>query len=77
MRDDFDELLKSGLLAPPEDFAHRVMQRIAGLPLPELPAQPRGTESMIQWIALVGAGLIGAAQLAAFMFGIWTAAAAS
>jgi len=77
MVEDFDELLKGGLLAPPEDFTHRVMERIAELPLPGLPAQPSGREKRMQWIALAGAGLVGAAQLVIFMFGIWTATAAS
>jgi hypothetical protein len=76
MHEDFDDLLKDGLLAPPEDFARRVMARVDELPPPEFAALPRRAGARMQWIALAGAGLLGAAQLAAFMFGIWTATAA-
>jgi hypothetical protein len=77
MPEDFDELLKGGLLAPPENFTHRVMARIAELPLPVSAAETGGRAERIQWLALVGASLVGAAQLAAFMFGIWTTTVAS
>jgi hypothetical protein len=77
MPEDFDELLKGEVLALREDFALRVMARIGQLPMPESPAEPSGRAERIQWLALIGAGLVGAAQLAAFMFGIWATTAAS
>ena len=77
MPEDLDELLEGGLLAPPEDFTRRVMERVAELPLPQSSADKGGRAERIQWLAIVGAGLVGAAQLAAFMFGIWTTTAAS
>jgi hypothetical protein len=68
MNDDLDSQLQSGLLVPPEDFSQQVMQRIAYLPLPV--RRPRWRDRL-QWIALVGGGILGATQLAAFLFGIW------
>ncbi len=73
MDKDLEGLLASGLLETPEDFAQRVMQRIDGLPLPVRPAQPR---EWLQWLALIGGVVLGATQLAGFMFGIWLAATA-
>lgn len=77
MPEDFEQLLKTGLLEPPEDFTRRVMERVDELPLPDFAAPPRRAREKIQWLALIGAGLVAATQLAAFMFGIWTATAAS
>lgn len=77
MSDDLESLLNTEFLEPPEDFTARVMARIDQLPPPEAAPQPSPTRERIQWIAFIGAGLVAAAQLAAFMFGIWTAAAAS
>jgi hypothetical protein len=73
MDEDWDELLHSGLLEAPEDFPRRVMQRIEHLPAPE--RRSRAWE-MLQGLALVGGGLLGLAQLAGFIFGIWAAVAA-
>jgi len=77
MPEDFDGLLGDGLLAPPDGFTHRVMAQIAELPLPEWRAQPKGPGIKIQWLAVAGAALVGAAQLGAFIFGIWATTAAS
>jgi hypothetical protein len=73
MNEDLDELLESGLLEPPADFSERVMQRIAGLPLP---ARRSRSWEILQWLALAGGGILAIAQLAGFMFGVWAAVAA-
>jgi hypothetical protein len=73
MNDDLDSQLQAGLLIPPEDFSQQVMQRIACLPLPV--RRPRWLDRL-QWIALVGGGIAGATQLAAFVFGIWAVTSA-
>ena len=73
MDKDWDRLLESGLLEAPGDFPQRVMRRIDSLPLPA--KQSRSWE-MLQWLALIGGGFLGIAQLAGFMFGIWAAVAA-
>lgn len=77
MPEDFEQLLKTEPLEPPEDFARRVMERVGELPLPDFAAPPNRAREGIQWLALIGAGLVAAAQLAAFMLGIWTATAAN
>jgi hypothetical protein len=43
-----------------------------------MPAPPRrnGLTEKLQELALLAGGILGAAQLASFMFGIWTAAVA-
>ena len=56
-----------------DDFAERVMQRIRALPAP---APSRQRAGWLAWFALAAGALLGAAQLAGFMFGIWTAATA-
>ncbi len=73
MDEDWDKLLDSGLLEAPEDFPERVMRRIDGLPLPE--SGSRSWE-VLQWLALIGGGILGVAQLAGFVFGIWAAVTA-
>lgn len=70
MANDLERLLESGLLKVPENFAQRVMQRIDELPLPIYPPQPR---EWLQWLALIGGAILGATQLAGFVFGIWAA----
>jgi hypothetical protein len=71
--DDLDTLLGGDLLQPPDDFARRVMQRVHRLPLP---ARHAGLLAKLQNLALCAGAVAGAAQLAAFMFGIWAAASA-
>ncbi len=73
MDKDLDKLLESGLLEAPEDFPERVMQRIDSLPLPDSRSRPW---EMLQWLALIGGGVLGIAQLAGFIFGIWAAVTA-
>ncbi len=73
MDKDWDPLLESGLLEAPEDFPERIMQRIDSLPLPD--RRSRSWE-MLQGLALISGGILGIAQLAGFMFGIWAAVTA-
>lgn len=73
MSDPMDRLLSEPLLQPPDDFTERVMQRIQTLPAP---APSRRRAGWLAWLALAAGALLGAAQLAGFMFGIWTAATA-
>lgn len=74
MADDLDTLLDDGaLLQAPHGFTGRVMERVW---LQPLPARHAGLLARLQQLALIGAGLAGAAQLAAFMFGIWAASSA-
>jgi hypothetical protein len=74
MSDPIEDLLQNGLLNPPDHFATAVMARVAALPVP-LPRQtPQRT--VLQWLALAGAGLVGVGQLVSFMFGVWAATAA-
>ena len=48
------------------------MAEVARQPLPDFPSRPRRVRERIQWLTLTGAALLGAVQLAAFMFGIWS-----
>ena len=72
MDKDLDDLLRSDLLHLPEQFSGRVMQQIGRLPLPQ--RRPRW-QQQLQNLALIAGGILGAVQLAAFMFGIWAASA--
>jgi hypothetical protein len=67
-------LLEGGLLEPPADFTERVMARIEALPVPL--SGSKGRLEALQWLALLLGGLLGMAQLATFMFGLWFATAA-
>jgi len=73
MADDLEKLLESGPLKVPENFAQQVMQRIDELPLSIQPLQPL---EWLQWLALAGSAILGMAQLAGFVFGIWVAVTA-
>lgn len=72
MLEDYDELFKAGMFEPPPDFADRVMAEVARQPLPDFPSRPQRLRERIQWLTLFGAALLGAIQLATFMFGIWS-----
>lgn len=76
MPEDYEELLMAGLFEPPDDFADKVMARIAEQPFPDFPVPASRGRERIQWLALIAASLIGAIQLAGFMFGIWSATSA-
>ena len=73
MDNDLDALLRAELLQPPVDFTKRVMQQLKYFPIP---ARRSGLLEKLQSLALIIGGIVGAAQLAAFMFGIWTASSA-
>ena len=73
MDKDLDAMLGTQLLDVPDDFTQRVMQRVQFMPLPQ--RQPGWLEKL-QGLALIVGGILGATQLAAFMFGIWAASAA-
>jgi len=77
MFDNLDEILRDDLVTPADDFSNRVMLRIATLPAPSFPTRASHASEKMQWAALIGASLVGVIQLITFMFGIWTATAAS
>lgn len=72
--DELDALLQSGLLAVPDDFTERVMRKVRASPLP---APRHAWAERLQWLALVGGAVLGAFEVAAFIFGIWAATSAS
>ncbi|HZD53347.1 MAG TPA: hypothetical protein VE175_09880 [Woeseiaceae bacterium] len=76
MTDTIDEELQAGLLRVPEGFADRVMAEIAAQPLPARPPTRTSIRDLVEWLAVAGAVLAGASQLAGFLFGIWTFTAA-
>lgn len=72
MDDELDALLRDDALAAPDDFTLRVMQSVYRLPAPAPQPQRWGALARrLQAAALILGGMAGAAQLAAFMFGIW------
>lgn len=70
---ELDKLLCADLLEVPADFSARIMQRIDRLPLR---TRGRAWLQALQRFALLAGAMMGAAQMAAFMFGMWTASAA-
>ncbi|MGZ3237410.1 MAG: hypothetical protein ACXWIN_08400 [Burkholderiaceae bacterium] len=73
MDKDFDSLLGDGLLDVPDNFTQVVMQRIYQMPVP---SAHLSLSEKLQNLALIVGGVLGFAQLAAFMFGVWAATAA-
>jgi hypothetical protein len=71
MHRDDEELLRQGLIVPPEDFVRRTMARVATAPLPRRYQARPAMREIAQWVALAGAALFGAVQMASYMFGIW------
>jgi hypothetical protein len=68
---DYEELLREGLLTPPEDFVQRTMALVAAAVAPrEQPTHP-WVRDIAQWLALAGAALVGATQVVSYVFGIW------
>jgi hypothetical protein len=79
MNDDLDVLLRDDLLHPPADFTRTVMQRVTALPLPgDAPAYRRWRllRRAAAAAGLIGGGLLGLSQLAAYVFGLWLATTA-
>lgn len=72
MTDAIDQELETRLLAPPVDFAERVMAEVCARPLPEPARRPRRVHEAVEWLALAGAVLTGMAQLLPLLFGFWT-----
>ncbi len=74
MNDDIDRLLEKGLLEPPPQFTTRIMQRLESTP--QLPSWRARLREWFQRLAVAGAALLGLAQLASFLFGLWIPATA-
>ena len=85
---NWDDLLREGLITPPEDFHASVMAQVALRPVSAQPqpAQPgrlptatatavQGVRMAVQAAALAAAAVAGLTQLAIFSFGIWSATA--
>lgn len=77
MNPNDERLLECGLIELPEDFAVRVMASIAQQPVPPMVPTRSRRSDLLQKIALTAAALLGAAQLAAFMFALWAASNAA
>lgn len=77
MIEHYEDLLQAGRYTPPADFSDRVMARIMDQPEPGFAAPPRTSRPQAQWLALAAASLLGAIQLATFIFGVWLTASAS
>lgn len=74
----FDELLSAGYLKPPDDFTSQVMRRVQTLPTPTIKPQAKDAlHKYLKWLALLGGATLGAAELVAFVFGIWVTTAAA
>lgn len=71
MDDRYEALLRQGLIAPPADFTTRTMARVAAEPFPRVRQRRRIVREVLQWVALAGAGLVGATHVLGYMFGIW------
>ncbi|MES2933905.1 MAG: hypothetical protein V4805_10515 [Pseudomonadota bacterium] len=69
-----DRLLQSDLLQVPDNFSQRVMSAVYQQPA----LTKRATLwDKVQWLTVVGTGLLGTVQLAGFIFGIWAAGSAA
>ena len=66
-----EELLRQGLIVPPEDFVRRTMARVATAPLPRRRRVRPAVREIAQWAALAGTAQFGAVQMASYKFGIW------
>jgi negative regulator of sigma E activity len=81
MNSELDEMLREPLLEVPDDFAARVLERLPAEPAPSWPAAPKRARRLpmwqlvLRWLMLGAGFLLGAAQLAAFMLGLWLSTA--
>lgn len=71
-----DELLGTGLAAPPADFTARVMAAIEALPVTPRPAAGQRLRAALEWLAVAATVVVGLPQLAMFLFGVWTVSGA-
>ena len=83
MNIDLEQLLHADLLEVPGDFEQRIVQLLPGQPAPVWKAGRASSGvarsslgRVLQWLAVGGGLALGATQLSAFMFGLWTAVAA-
>ena len=74
MNSGLDDLLESATLEPPADFAQQVMQRLDRLPEPR---SARRSPRWLPWVAVVCGVILGAEQLAQFVFCAWIVTNAS
>ena len=79
--ENWDDLLREGLVLPPVNFCPQVMAEVARRVQLPAPVQTgnNGLQTMARWLAMLGAAAAGSAgltQLAIFSFGIWSAGAA-
>jgi hypothetical protein len=73
-----DELLAQDFLMPPADFTEQLMRRVQTLPMPAVkPPRENTLRESLKWLALLGGAALGAAELLAFMFGLWASTAAA
>ena len=80
MNSELDEMLGEPLLEVPDGFAARVMQRVSAEPRSSWSTPPKRQaplpmwQVVLRWLALGVTFVLGAAQLAAFMLGMWLSA---
>lgn len=72
LSDVIDKELRAGLLSPPKNFVNRVMAEVDKQPIPAHRPPPAAKRDVVEWLAVAGAVLAGASQLAGLMFGLWT-----
>lgn len=75
---DLESLLSEQPFEVPSNFERRVLSQISGLPAASLQMPRKAaafTEAIIglRWVALVATGLLAAAELFTFVFGLWSA----
>jgi len=76
MHESFDDLLRQGLLTPPEDFTGRVMAAIAREAQATAPRARWSLSRTLRWAALTGAATFGLSRAVSFALCAWTAGAA-
>ena len=76
MHESFDDLLRQGLLTPPEDFTARVMAAVAREPDVAAICTRRSVWRTLRWAVLTGAATFGLSRAVSFALCAWTAGAA-
>jgi hypothetical protein len=83
MNSELDQMLREPLLHVPDGFAARILERLPAEPAPCWPAPPKRPKPLpmwqliLRWLALGATFVVGAAQLATFMLGLWLSASAA